>query len=74
MMAVSALSLSRKDPAVHIQGLHHYQQTLPFLQASLQETQALFSDGAFLTHFLLLIYEVWPSQLPSLVCHVKGSI
>jgi hypothetical protein len=58
MMAVSALSLSRRDPALHVQALHHYQQTLPFLQASLQETQDIFSDGALLTHLLLLIYEV----------------
>lgn len=62
MMAVSALSLSRQDPSKSIDSLQHYQQTLPFLQTSMRSHQDLSSDGVFLTHFLLLIYEVRTSE------------
>ncbi|EQL38813.1 hypothetical protein BDFG_00341 [Blastomyces dermatitidis ATCC 26199] len=58
MMAVSALSLSHQEKGQSIAALQHYQQTLPFLQTSMRSHQDLSSDGVFLTHFLLLIYEI----------------
>ncbi|QSS62291.1 hypothetical protein I7I51_04468, partial [Histoplasma capsulatum] len=58
MMAVSALSLSHQGKGQSIAALQHYQQTLPFLQTSMRSHQDLSSDGVFLTHFLLLIYEI----------------
>lgn len=59
MMAVSALSLAHQDGGQSIDALQHYQQAFPSLQTSLRSPQDLCSDGLFLTHFLLLIYEVW---------------
>ena len=58
MLAVAALSLSRWDSSVRLDALQHYQQALPALQSSLKSAEDLCSDGAFLTHFLLLAYEV----------------
>ncbi|KAK2806917.1 hypothetical protein FQN51_005717 [Onygenales sp. PD_10] len=58
MMAVSALSLSHQEKGQSIAALQHYQETLPFLQTSMRSHQDLSSDGVFLTHFLLLIYEI----------------
>jgi hypothetical protein len=58
MMAVSALSLSRHGGKERLDALQHYQQALPALQSSLRGPDDLSSDGAFLTHFLLLVYEI----------------
>jgi len=58
MMAVAALSLSSQDENERLAALQHYQQALPALQNSLRSPQDLSSDGAFLTHFLLLVYEI----------------
>lgn len=58
MMAVAALSLSFRDENERLAALQHYQQALPALQNSLRSPHDLSSDGAFLTHFLLLVYEV----------------
>ncbi|KAJ9294772.1 transcriptional regulator family: Fungal Specific TF [Paecilomyces variotii] len=58
MMAVSALSLAHQDGGQSIDALQHYQQAFPSLQTSLRSPQDLCSDGLFLTHFLLLIYEI----------------
>jgi hypothetical protein len=58
MMAVAALSLAAKDSKARLDALQHYQQTLPALQSSLKSPSDLSSDGAFLTHFLLLVYEI----------------
>lgn len=57
-MAVAALSLSSQDGNERLDALQHYQQALPALQNSLRSPEDLSSDGAFLTHFLLLVYEV----------------
>lgn len=38
--------------------MQHYQQALPLLQASPRSEQDLTSDGVFLTHFILLLYEI----------------
>lgn len=58
MVAVAALSLAVQDGKERLDALQHYQQALPALQFSLRSPQDLSSDGAFLTHFVLLVYEV----------------
>ena len=57
-MAVSALSLSHSGTGQNVDALQYYQQAFPSLQISLRNSDDLVSDGLFLTHFLLLIYEV----------------
>lgn len=57
-MAVSALNLAHQGNGQEIDALQHYQYAFPLLQTSLRNPQDLCSDGLFLTHFLLLIYEV----------------
>ena len=57
-MAFSALSMSYKNGVANLDALQHYQQALPSLQSSLRTEQDLTSDGVFLTHFILLLYEV----------------
>lgn len=54
MMAVSALSLSHRDGVTNLDALQHYQQVLSFLKSE----EDLTSDVTFLTHLLLLLYEV----------------
>jgi hypothetical protein len=58
MMAVAALSLAQKDGNARLDALQHYQQALPALQFVLRSADDLYSDGGFLTHFMLLVYEV----------------
>ncbi|KAJ5328505.1 transcriptional regulator family: Fungal Specific TF [Penicillium brevicompactum] len=58
MMAVSALSLSHSGTGHNVDALQYYQQAFPSLQNSLRNNDDLVSDGLFLTHFLLLIYEI----------------
>lgn len=58
LMAFSALSMSYNNGVPNLDALQHYQQALPSLQSSLRTEQDLTSDGVFLTHFILLLYEV----------------
>lgn len=58
MMAVAALSMAQQDGQERLDALEHYHQALPALQNNLRSTDDLSSDGAFLTHFLLLVYDV----------------
>jgi len=58
MMALSALSLANRDGVQRLDALQHYQQALPSLQNTLRSDQDISSDGTFLTHFLLLLYEI----------------
>lgn len=58
MMALSALSLVQQGNNHYMDALQYYDQTLPSLQSSLQNCDDILSDGLFLTHFLLLIYQV----------------
>jgi hypothetical protein len=58
MMAVAALSLAHQEGSERLDALQHYQKALPALQSNLRSADDLSSDGAFLTHFLLLVYEV----------------
>jgi hypothetical protein len=61
ILAVAALSLAVQEGRERLDALQHYQQVLPALQLSLRSPDDLSSDGAFLTHFLLLVYEVRPT-------------
>ena len=65
MMALAALSLANRDGVRRLDALQHYQQALPSLQSNLRSDQDISSDGTFLTHFLLLLYEVCPFVIGS---------
>lgn len=67
-MALAALSLSSHGGNERLDALQHYQKALPALQNSLRSTEDLSSDGAFLTHFVLLVYEVSEVQFWIWVC------
>ena len=58
MMAIAALSLAQRDVKARVDALEHYDKSTSALQSNLRSAQDLSSDGAFLTHFLLLVYEV----------------
>lgn len=58
LMAFSALSMSYKTGSPNFDALQHYQEAFPCLQASLHGEEDLASDGVFLTHFMLLLYEI----------------
>lgn len=68
-MAISALSLSHSGTGQNVDALQYYQQAFPSLQTSLRNSDDLVSDGLFLTHFLLLIYEVKLHPLVGLMVH-----
>jgi hypothetical protein len=65
MMAISALNLDRKSGSHSIDGLHYYHQAFLSLQNSVWSDKDLLLDGLFLTHFLLLAYEVGFAHPPS---------
>ncbi|KAL3441153.1 hypothetical protein BJX65DRAFT_259494 [Aspergillus insuetus] len=72
MMTLSALSLVRQGNSHYMDALQYYDQALPSLQSSLQNCEEVLSDGLFLTHFLLLIYQITfakPSNGSSLWSH-----
>jgi hypothetical protein len=58
MMALAALSMARSKGSSNVNALEHYQQVIPALQAMVQSSQDSYSDGPFLTHTFLLLYEV----------------
>jgi len=55
-MALSALSMAHN--VQRPDALEHYQQVIPALKNSVQSTEDSYSDGAFLSHYILLLYEV----------------
>jgi hypothetical protein len=57
MMALSALSNANRSGGRIADALEHYQLVIPALQATVQSSRDSFSDGAFFTHFMLLLYE-----------------
>ncbi|KIW17714.1 hypothetical protein PV08_04909 [Exophiala spinifera] len=65
MMALAALSLASTESNSRLDALQHYQQALPALQSVLRGPDDLSSDGAFLTHFLLLVYEIAAAEADS---------
>ena len=57
-MALCALGIAHKSGIQNLDSLQHYQQALPSLQKTLRSPEDLSSDGALLTHFILLLYEI----------------
>lgn len=58
MIAVSSLSLYRQGVDQHTDPSLYCQQAFSSLQASMSEDKILLSDGNFLAHFLILVFEV----------------
>ena len=58
------MSMSRENGGqdLDVAALQHYQQTIPSLKASLHSEADLASNGVFLTHFVLLLYEIAASE------------
>lgn len=71
-MALCALGISQRSGVKNLDSLQHYQQALPSLQKTLQTAQDLSSDGALLTHFILLLYEVIKFLSPLMLRHSLG--
>lgn len=57
-MALCALGIAHRSGIQNLDSLQHYQQALPCLQKTLRSPEDLSSDGALLTHFTLLLYEI----------------
>jgi hypothetical protein len=70
MMAVAALSLVHQEGRERLDALQHYQKALPAMHSNLRSANDLSSDGAFLTHFMLLVYEVSGPLEASYFLHV----
>ena len=64
LRALSALSLAHRDGLQNVDALQYYQKALAPLQ-NMRSEQDLASNGTFLTHFILLLYEVSYSLLTS---------
>ncbi|PYH94431.1 hypothetical protein BO71DRAFT_325475 [Aspergillus ellipticus CBS 707.79] len=58
IMAISALSIVRQGSGEDVDASYHYSQVISFSQGSLYSNEDILSDGLYLTHFLLLIYEI----------------
>ncbi|KAL8737648.1 MAG: hypothetical protein Q9181_001462, partial [Wetmoreana brouardii] len=58
LMALCALGMAHRSGIQNLDSLQHYQQALPCLQKTLRRPEDLSSDGALLTHFTLLLYEI----------------
>jgi len=72
LMAFSELSMSNKSGIANLDALQHYQLALPLLQANLRSEEDLISDGVFLTHFILLLYEIAAGE-PRKLCFLFDS-
>lgn len=57
-MALCALGIAHRSGIRNLDSLQHYQQALPCLQKTLRSPEDSSSDGALLTHFTLLLYEI----------------
>ncbi|MCJ1317526.1 hypothetical protein MMC15_002851 [Xylographa vitiligo] len=58
LMALSSLSLAHNNGSRNVLALQYYQKALSPLQNNLRSEQDLATNGAFLTHFILLLYEI----------------
>lgn len=58
MAALGFLSLADHDEKYRLDSLQQYAEIVPGLQTFLSSEHDLASDGAFLTHYLMLIYEL----------------
>ncbi|KAE8452215.1 hypothetical protein EG329_001682 [Mollisiaceae sp. DMI_Dod_QoI] len=53
------MALDQLTQSVRIaDALEHYQQVIPALQRTVRSSQDSYSDGAFFTHYVLLLYEI----------------
>ena len=52
------MSSKKGHHTLDVAALQHYQQTIPSLKSCLRAESDLASDGVFLTHFVLLLYEI----------------
>ncbi|KAG4410714.1 hypothetical protein IFR04_016148, partial [Cadophora malorum] len=69
MMALSALSIAQKEGSSNTTAFEHYQQVIPALQTAVQSIEDSYSDGALLTHLLLLFYEIVAQETTMWQCH-----
>ncbi|PLB36327.1 uncharacterized protein BDW47DRAFT_108790 [Aspergillus candidus] len=67
MMAISALSLYRQGVDQHTDPSLYCQQAVSSLQASMSEDKILLSDGPFLAHFLILVFETAAAKSSDLI-------
>ncbi|MCJ1294762.1 hypothetical protein MMC34_006320 [Xylographa carneopallida] len=82
LMALSSLSLAHNEGSPNVLALQYYQKALSPLQNNLRSEQDLASNGAFLTHFILLLYEIaaaeplWATHLSHLdrIVHVRRNV
>lgn len=58
MMALSAHDLARETGSPMTEALLHYEQIIPEMLKLTQSCNDWYSNGAFFTHFFLLLYEV----------------
>lgn len=56
-MAFSALAQAHSQGVARVNAFQHYDKALLLLHDSFDTDEDLSSDGALLTHFLLLLYE-----------------
>jgi hypothetical protein len=52
------MAMTQHHVKARVDALKHYGESISALQSNLRTENDWFSDGAFLTHFLLLVYEV----------------
>ena len=58
ILALSALSLAHRQHRPAADGMEHYQEALRQSERYLQTDEDLASDGPFLMHYILLIYDI----------------
>ena len=58
ILALSALSLARRQNRPAADGMQHYEEALHQSERCLQTTEDLASNGPFLMHYVLLIYDI----------------
>ncbi|MCJ1282031.1 hypothetical protein MMC26_001354 [Xylographa opegraphella] len=70
LMALSSLSLAHTEGSRNVLALQYYQKALSPLQNNLRIEQDMASNGAFLTHFVLLLYEIAAAE-PLWATHIS---
>ncbi|KKY17407.1 hypothetical protein UCRPC4_g05651 [Phaeomoniella chlamydospora] len=63
LMAVAATCLAHQNGVQRLDALQHYQQVPIALQMEIRSAEDVSSDGAFLTHYLLLVYEIVSAEM-----------
>lgn len=66
--------MKQGDGPQSLTALQHYQQAIPSLKERLNTSEDMLSDGAMLTHLMLLLYEVsWKSSLIKIISYLTLS-